>query len=33
LSAVEGVSESEAHQIPEPREWTVVQLLAHITEL
>jgi len=33
LSAVEGVSEAEAHQIPEPREWTVVQLLAHITEL
>ena len=33
LSAVEGVSEAEAHQIPEPGEWTVVQLLAHITEL
>jgi len=33
LSAVEGVSEAEAHQIPEPGEWTVVQSLAHITEL
>ena len=33
LAAVEGVSETEAHQIPEPGEWTVVQLLAHITEL
>ena len=32
LAAVEGVSETEAHQIPEPGEWTVV-LLAHITEL
>lgn len=32
LAAVEGVSETEAHQIPEPGEWTVVQLLAHITE-
>ena len=33
LAAVEGVSETEAHRIPEPGEWTVVQLLAHITEL
>ena len=33
LAAVEGVSEAEAHQTPEPGEWTVVQLLAHITEL
>ena len=33
LSAVEGVSEPEANQIPEPGEWTVVQSLAHITEL
>ena len=33
LAAVERVSETEAHQIPEPGEWTVVQLLAHITEL
>ena len=33
LAAVEGVSETEAHQIPEPGEWAVVQLLAHITEL
>ena len=33
LAAVEGLSEAEAHQIPEPGEWTVVQLLAHITEL
>ena len=33
LAAVEGVSETEAHQIPEPGECTVVQLLAHITEL
>ena len=32
LSAVKGVSEAEAHQIPEPGEWTVVQSLAHITE-
>lgn len=33
MAAVEGLSEAEAHQIPEPGEWTVVQLLAHITEL
>jgi uncharacterized damage-inducible protein DinB len=33
LAAVEGVSEAEAHQIPEPGEWTVVQLVAHVTEL
>ena len=33
LAAVEGVSEVEAHQIPEPGEWTVVQLVAHVTEL
>ena len=33
LSAVEGVSDAEAHQIPEPGEWTVVQSLTHITEL
>ncbi|MCH8820597.1 MAG: DinB family protein, partial [Acidobacteria bacterium] len=33
LASVEGVSEAEAHQIPEPGEWTVAQLVAHITEL
>ena len=33
LAAVKGVSEAEAHQIPEPGEWTVGQLVAHITEL
>ena len=33
LSAIKGVSEPEAHEIPAPNEWTVAQLLAHITEL
>ena len=33
LSAIDGISESEAHEIPAPGEWTVAQLLAHITEL
>ena len=33
LSTLEGVSEAEAHEVPEPNEWTVCQLLAHIAEL
>ena len=33
LSAIDGISEPEAHEIPAPGEWTVAQLLAHITEL
>jgi len=33
LSAIDGISESEAHEIPAPGGWTVAQLLAHITEL
>ena len=33
LSAIDGISESEAHEIPAPSEWTVAQLLAHVTEL
>ena len=31
--AVEGLSEAEAHQVPEPEEWTIAQLLAHIAEI
>jgi hypothetical protein len=31
--AVEGLSEAEAHQVPEPGEWTIAQLLAHIAEI
>jgi len=33
IASVEEVSEVEAHQIPEPDEWTVAQLLAHIAEI
>ena len=33
IASVQGVSEEEAHQIPEPDEWTVAQLLAHIGEI
>ena len=33
IASVQGVSEDEAHQIPEPDEWTVAQLLAHIAEI
>ena len=33
VASVRGVTEEEAHQIPEPDEWTVAQLLAHIAEI
>ena len=33
VASVRGVSEEEARQIPEPDEWTVAQLLAHIAEI
>ena len=33
LSAIDGITEQEAHQIPAPDEWSVAQLLAHIAEL
>lgn len=33
IDSVKGVSEEEAHEIPEPDEWTVAQLLAHIAEI
>jgi hypothetical protein len=33
LSAIEGISEAEAHEVPAPGEWTVAQLLGHITEV
>ena len=33
VASVQGVSEEEARQIPEPDEWTVAQLLAHIAEI
>jgi uncharacterized damage-inducible protein DinB len=33
LSAIEGISEPEAHQVPAPEEWMVAQLLAHIEEI
>ncbi|MCH7620494.1 MAG: DinB family protein [Chloroflexi bacterium] len=31
--AVEELSETEAHQVPAPGEWTIAQLLAHIAEI
>lgn len=33
VSAMNGVTESEAHEVPEPDEWTVAQLLAHTAEI
>jgi uncharacterized damage-inducible protein DinB len=33
LSAIEGISEAEAQEVPEPGEWTVAQLMGHITEV
>lgn len=33
LSATDGATEPEAHQVPAPSEWTVAQLLAHIAEI
>ena len=33
LDAIDGIGEEEARQIPAPGEWTVAQLLAHITEI
>ena len=33
LSAIEGISEAEAHEVPAPGEWTVAQLLGHVTEV
>lgn len=33
LASIDGVSEEEAQTIPEPDEWTVAQLLAHIAEI
>lgn len=33
IASAQGVSEEDAHQIPEPDEWTVAQLLAHIAEI
>ena len=33
LSATDGTTEAEAHQVPAPGEWTVAQLLAHIAEI
>ena len=33
IASLQGISEEEAHQIPEPDEWTVAQLLAHIAEI
>ncbi len=33
LSAIDGITEQEAHQIPAPDEWSVAQLLAHIAEI
>ena len=32
-SAIAGITEAEARQIPAPGEWTVAQLLAHIGEI
>ena len=32
-SAIAGITEAEARQIPAPGEWTVAQLLAHIAEI
>jgi uncharacterized damage-inducible protein DinB len=33
LSAIEGISEAEAREVPAPGEWTVAQLLGHVTEV
>jgi len=33
LSAIEGISEAEVHEVPAPGEWTVAQLLGHIAEV
>ena len=33
LSAIDGITEQEAHEIPAPDEWSVAQLLAHIAEI
>ena len=33
LSAIEGISEAEAHELPAPGEWTVAELLGHIEEI
>lgn len=33
VGAVEGLSEVHGHEVPEPDEWTVAQLLAHIAEI
>jgi uncharacterized damage-inducible protein DinB len=33
LSAIEGISDAEAQEVPEPGEWTVAQLLGHVTEV
>ena len=33
LASIEGVTEAEAYTVPEPDEWTVAQLLAHIAEI
>lgn len=33
LASLEGAGEAEAHEVPAPDEWTVVQLLAHIAEI
>ena len=32
-ASAQGVTDEDAHQIPEPDEWTVAQLLAHIAEI
>ncbi|MFQ6029514.1 MAG: DinB family protein [Dehalococcoidia bacterium] len=33
LESLRGVSEAEAREVPEPGEWTVAQLMAHIAEI
>ncbi len=33
LDSLEGIEEAQAHVVPAPDEWTVVQLLAHIAEI
>jgi|TARA_Y100000031_G_C7977222_1_gene273113 uncharacterized damage-inducible protein DinB len=33
LSAIEGISEADAQEVPEPGEWTVAQLMGHVTEV
>jgi len=33
LDAIDGIADEEARQVPEPGEWTVAQLLAHIAEI